>query len=117
MSLRSTVWGHNCHDYRGSPDHVNSKLPLDVRRVEFVATSITSGGDGFDTNDRSKALHVQDPHIKFLNNQRGYGRHVVTPDHWQADFQVLDKVSVGDGQISPRKSVVVEHGKNHLAEV
>jgi alkaline phosphatase D len=85
--------------------------------VEFVATSISSGGDGFDTNDSFKALLAQDPHIKFFNNQRGYVRHVVTPDRWQADFQVLDKVSVGDGQVSTRKSFVVEYGKNALADV
>jgi alkaline phosphatase D len=84
--------------------------------VEFVATSISSGGDGFDTNDSVKALLTQDPHIKFFNNQRGYVRHVVTADRWQADFQVLDKVTVRDGHISTRKSFVIEHGKNGLAE-
>ena len=73
-------------------------------------------GDGFDTNDSFKAMIAQDPHIKFFNNQRGYVRHVVTPERWQADFQVLDKVSVRDGRVSTRKSFVVEHGRNGLAE-
>jgi alkaline phosphatase D len=41
---------------------------------------------------------------------------VVTPDRWQADFQVLDKVSVRDGHISTRKSFVIEHGKNGLTD-
>jgi alkaline phosphatase D len=31
--------------------------------VEFVATSISSGGDGFDTNDSFQALLAQDLHI------------------------------------------------------
>jgi alkaline phosphatase D len=84
--------------------------------VEFVATSISSGGDGFDTNDRYQALLAQNPHIKFFNNQRGYVRHLVTPDHWQADFQVFDKVSVGNGHVSTRKSYVVEQGKNGLVD-
>ena len=84
--------------------------------VEFVATSISSGGDGFETNDSFKALLAQSPHIKFFNNQRGYVRHVVTPDRWQADFQVLDKVSVRDGQVSTRKSFVVDNGKSGLAD-
>ncbi len=83
--------------------------------VEFVATSISSVGDGFDINGRFKALLQQDPHIKFFNSQRGYVRHVVTPDRWQADFQVLDKVSVPDGRLSTRKSFVVENGKPGLA--
>ena len=84
--------------------------------IEFVATSIASGGDGFDTNDTFKTLLTQNPHIKFFNNQRGYVRHVVTPNRWQADFQVLEKVSVRDGQVSTRKSCVIEHGKNGLVD-
>ena len=85
--------------------------------VEFVATSVSSLGDGFDTNDNYKALLQQDPHIKFFNRQCGYVRHVVTPDRWQADFQVLDKVSVPDGRLSTRKSFVVENGKAGLSEL
>jgi alkaline phosphatase D len=84
--------------------------------IEFVATSISSGGDGFDTNDTFKTRLAQNPHIKFFNNQRGYVRHVVTPERWQADFQVLDKVSIRDGRASTRKSFVVEHGKSGLAD-
>lgn len=84
--------------------------------VEFVATSIASGGDGFETNDTFQALLAQNPHIKFFNNQRGYVRHVVTPDRWQADFQVLDRVSVRDGQVSTHKSFAVENGQKTLAD-
>jgi alkaline phosphatase D len=36
--------------------------------VEFVATSISSGGDGFDTNDTFRAGLAQNPHMKFFNN-------------------------------------------------
>jgi alkaline phosphatase D len=84
--------------------------------VEFVATSISSGGDGFETNDTYQAALAQNPHIKFFNNQRGYVRHTVTPERWQADFQVVDKVSLPNDQVSKRKSFVVEQGKNGLAE-
>src|SRR5215475_10148303 len=84
--------------------------------IEFVATSIASGGDGFDTNDTFKTLLTQNPHIKFFNNQRGYVRHVVTPERWQADYQVLDKVSIRDGHVSTRKSFVVEHDKSGLLD-
>jgi alkaline phosphatase D len=84
--------------------------------VEFVATSISSLGDGYDTNQRHAALMQQDPHIKFYNAQRGYVRHVVTPQRWQADYQVLDKVSVPDGRMTTRKSFVVESGNSKLLE-
>ena len=81
-----------------------------------MATSVTSLGDGFDINDRFRALMRQDPHIKFFNGQRGYVRHLVTRERWQADFQVLDKASVPDGRLSTRKSMVVESGRAGLAE-
>jgi alkaline phosphatase D len=84
--------------------------------VEFVSTSISSLGDGVDINDRYKALLQQDPHAKFVNLQRGYVRHVVTPARWQADYQVLDKVSVPDGKLTTRKTMVVESGKPGLVE-
>jgi len=79
--------------------------------VEFVGTSITSGGDGSDTSARLRALQQQDPHIKFYNRQRGYVRHTVSPKAWQADYRVLDKVSIRDGRVSTRASFVVEAGK------
>jgi alkaline phosphatase D len=84
--------------------------------VEFVATSITSGGDGFDTDARSRALLSQDPHIKFYNNQRGYVRHVVRPDRWQADFQVVDRVTMRDGKASTRRSFTLENGRPGLSD-
>jgi alkaline phosphatase D len=82
--------------------------------VEFVATSVTSNGDGYDSNDALRALLAQDPHIKFYNRQRGYVRHVVTPERWRADFQVLDRVSVPDATLTTRQSFVVEHGRPGL---
>jgi alkaline phosphatase D len=67
-------------------------------------------------NNAYKALVQQQPYVKFFNSQRGYVRNVVTPERWQADFQVLDKVSVPDGRLSTRKSFVVENGKSALAD-
>lgn len=84
--------------------------------VEFVTTSISSLGDGYDTNNRHQALMQQDPHIRFYNAQRGYTRHVVTPQRWQVDYQVLDKVSVPDGRMSTRRSFVVENGVSRLVD-
>jgi alkaline phosphatase D len=85
--------------------------------VEFVATSVTSNGDGYDTNDRLRALLAQDPHIKFYNRQRGFVRHTVTPERWRADFQVLDRVSVPDGTMSTRQSFAVEHARPGLVRM
>ena len=84
--------------------------------VEFIGTSISSNGDGYDINERFKKRLAKQPFVKFFNNQRGYVRHVVTPLRWQADFQVIDKVSIPDGHMSTRKSLVVESGKRLIAQ-
>jgi len=84
--------------------------------VEFTSTSVTSLGDGFDINDNFRALLRQMPYVKFNNNQRGYVRHIVTPARWQADFRVLDKVSVPDGRLTTRKRFVVESGRAALLD-
>jgi alkaline phosphatase D len=102
--LTGDVHNHWAGELKKNFDNPSSPTP----GVEFVATSIASGGDGFDTNDSFKALLTQDPHIKFFNNQRGYVRHVVPPERWQTDFLVLDKVSIRDGHVSTRKSFMVE---------
>ena len=84
--------------------------------VEFIGTSITTNGDGQDINDNDRKRMAKQPYIKFFNNQRGYVRHVVTPACWQADFRVLDKVTVPDGRISTRMSLVVEKDKSAIAQ-
>lgn len=84
--------------------------------VEFIATSISSNGDGFDTSKRHQAALQHNPHIKFHNAQRGYVRNVVTPERWQADYLVMDSITSRNGKISTRKSFTVENGKPVLRE-
>src|SRR5262249_55789389 len=84
--------------------------------VEFVGTSISTDGDGYDINDNYKRRIAKQPYVKFFNNQRGYLRNIVTPERWQVDFQVLDKVTVPDGRMSTRTSLVVENGKQAIVQ-
>ncbi|MEA2976175.1 MAG: alkaline phosphatase [Alphaproteobacteria bacterium] len=82
--------------------------------VEFLATSISSGGDGSAALENKEALHAQNPHLKFSGNERGYTRHTVTPKQWRADHRVVEKVSTRDAPILTRKSLVVEAGRPGL---
>ena len=85
--------------------------------VEFIATSISSNGDGSDQPRTVPSLMSANPQIKFYNNQRGYVRHQVSAERWQADFQVLDKVSVKDAPARTRASFIVESGKPVLNRI
>ncbi|MEW9668289.1 alkaline phosphatase [Ammoniphilus sp. 3BR4] len=82
--------------------------------VEFVGTSISSGGDGADSNNAAPSILAENSHIKFFNNQRGYVRCTVTPDNWTADYRVVPYVSRPDAPIATRATFVVESGKQEL---
>jgi alkaline phosphatase D len=79
--------------------------------TELVGTSITSGGDGADTNDRVQKIIAENPHIKFFNGQRGYVRCILSPERFQADYRVLPNVSQRGAPIHTRGSFVVVDGQ------
>ncbi len=78
--------------------------------VEFVGTSITSGGDGADTSPNQEAVKAENPHIKFFNGQRGYVRCRLTPEEWRTDYRVLPFVKQPGAPVYTRASFVVEAG-------
>ena len=85
--------------------------------VEFVGTSITSGGDGADTSPGQEATVAENPHIKFFSGQCGYVRCRLTPDEWRTDFRVLPYVSQPGAPVYTRASFVTEAGNPGLQQV
>ena len=82
--------------------------------VEFVATSISSGGDGQDLRAGSDRILANNPELKFVNDQRGYLTCDVTPGEWRTNFMVMDRVSTPGGAISRRATASVAHGRPAL---
>ncbi|ONI70028.1 alkaline phosphatase [Kribbella sp. ALI-6-A] len=78
--------------------------------VELVTTSITSGGDGQDFPSGGQVQLDENPHIKLLNNQRGYVSTHLTRDSLRADFKVIPYVSTPGAPVSTRASFTVEAG-------
>ncbi len=94
-----------------------NELRVDDRRAEdpvvateFVATSLSSGGNGVDAPANLAALMSHNACIKFHNAQRGYILCDVTKERWQSDYIVVDDVLKPGGKISKRQSFVVEAG-------
>lgn len=85
--------------------------------VEFVATSISSDGDGQDVPSFGPAFLANNPELKFINNQRGYLSCDVTPDEWLTNFMVVDRVSTPGGLLSKRATMAVGRGKPALRSV
>ena len=82
--------------------------------VEFVGTSVTSGGDGADTSFSQQQVVWENPHIKFFNGQRGYVRCTLTPEVWQADYRVLPYVKQPGALLYTRASFAVQAGRPGL---
>jgi alkaline phosphatase D len=78
--------------------------------TEFVGTSITSGGDGTDFPTNGSVLLAENPHIKFVNTQRGYVVCEVTREHWRSEYRTVPFVTTPDAPISTRASFVVLDG-------
>lgn len=77
---------------------------------EFVATSLSSGGNGKREPAYLGELLANNPGVKFHNEERGYIRCHVTPKSWQSDYVVVNEVTQPGGKCETYKSFVVENG-------
>ncbi|MFN3408938.1 MAG: alkaline phosphatase D family protein [Limisphaerales bacterium] len=84
--------------------------------VEFVGTSITSGGDGVEERKQTQAILAENPFVKFFNAQRGYVRCEVTPEAWRTDYRVVPFVTRRGAPLHTAKSLVVEAGQARLQD-
>ncbi|WP_198664413.1 alkaline phosphatase D family protein [Jiangella endophytica] len=82
--------------------------------TEFVGTSISSSGDGRDTDPGRDALASQLPHIPYYNVQRGYVRCELTPQSWRTDFKVVPYVSRPGAPLRTDATFYVESGRPGL---
>ncbi|KAA5539420.1 alkaline phosphatase [Roseiconus nitratireducens] len=81
-----------------------------VVATEFVATSISSGGNGVDKIATHDQLLADNPGVRFHNAQRGYVLCTVTPKQWVSDYVVMDQVTSPGGKATRRASFTVESG-------
>lgn len=85
--------------------------------TEFLGTSVSSGGDGADTDDWGELWLAENPHMRFHNVQRGYARCELTQGVWRTDYRVVPYVSRPGAGITTRASVYVAAGSPGIAHV
>lgn len=85
--------------------------------AEFAGTSVTSGGDRANTIKKPDILYAENPHLKFFNDQRGYVRCTVTPQHWRTDYRLLEYVSRPGAPIETVASFICENGRPGVRRV
>ncbi|MGH3344937.1 MAG: alkaline phosphatase D family protein [Carbonactinosporaceae bacterium] len=77
--------------------------------VEFVGTSISSGGDP--VNPVTRFEDPNDPHERFLNTNRGYVLCDLTRQRWRSRFRVVSTVAAPQAVARTLETFVVEHGR------
>lgn len=76
--------------------------------AELVTSSITSGGDGADSDPATHPFLRINPHLRFHNNQRGYVLTTIDRQRMRADFKTLDTVRTGGAAASTKATFVIE---------
>lgn len=87
----------------------------DAVAVEFVSTSISSGGDGADLRAGSDKILAENPCLKYMNDRRGYLLCEVDREQWQARFRTVDTVSEADAPVKTARTATVVHGRPELS--
>jgi phosphodiesterase/alkaline phosphatase D-like protein len=81
---------------------------------ELTNTSISANGDGAAVAGNWDAVKRDNPHIKYHSGYRGYISVAASQSKLQADFKVLEKVTVPNLPARTSGTVVVEAGKRGL---
>jgi len=84
--------------------------------VEFVATSVTSGGDGQETTAFYDSVLARNPNVVYSNNRRGYLLCEASADRWQTYYRVVPYVTTPGAPVETRRAFVVEAGKPVLTQ-
>ncbi len=82
--------------------------------TELVSSSITSDGDGSESEPAAAAILTDNPHIRLHLNRRGYVRARIQDSEIRADFRVLPYVSRPGAPVQTRASFVIENGRPAL---
>ncbi|WP_030166392.1 alkaline phosphatase D family protein [Spirillospora albida] len=104
--LTGDVHAHWAGDLKANYDDPESRTV----GSELVCTSVTSTGDGKDSNPADHPYLKINPHLKFYNNQRGYVMTTIGKDEMKVDFKTLPYVRTPGAEISTKATFVIEDG-------
>ncbi|KIF77203.1 alkaline phosphatase [Streptomyces sp. 150FB] len=85
--------------------------------VELVGTSISSGGNGMEVSVNGQNFLDHNPHLKLVNERRGYLVVTLTPHELHADYRAVPYIDRPGAPISTVKSFTVEAGNPGLNPV
>lgn len=110
--LTGDVHTHWANELKADYDDPDSR----VIGAELVCSSISSSGDGADSDPATDPNLLRNPHLKFRNAQRGYVRTRIDRERMLVDFRVVDKVTTPDAPVRTRASFVIADRSPGLSE-
>jgi len=102
---------HNAWTGRIHRDPADPNSPVVAH--EFIATSITSGGDGSDTLPGTARMLARNPHVAMFNNRRGYTVLEARPEAMEARFRALPHVSRAGAPVADAARFTLAEGRLH----
>ncbi len=82
--------------------------------VEFVGTSITSGGDGIDLPFAEANFKRENPHLHYFLAKRGYVSCSVDSKEFKSEYRIVPTVTSPGSPIETRAKFVVQAGANRV---
>ena len=82
--------------------------------VEFVGTSITSGGDGLELPIAETNFKKENPHLHYFLAKRGYVSCSVDAKEWRSDYRIVPIVTKPGAGIETRAKFRVAAGTNQV---
>ncbi|MQY07930.1 alkaline phosphatase D family protein [Actinomadura macrotermitis] len=101
--LTGDVHAHWASDLKADYDDPSSRTV----GSELVCSSITSGGDGADSNPADHPYLKINKHLRFYNNQRGYVITRIGKDEMRADFKTVPTVRTPGAAASTKATFVI----------
>ncbi|WP_334655925.1 alkaline phosphatase D family protein [Sphingomonas panaciterrae] len=105
-----TISGDAHRHYAGDLIPDDSDNPV---ASEYLATSVTSGGDGTDAEDAlARSIRFGNNHfLKAMSDRRGYLLCDVDRERWRGELKVLSSVTDRVGRLRNHAVFVTDHGK------
>ncbi|HEU5025860.1 MAG TPA: alkaline phosphatase D family protein [Spirillospora sp.] len=102
--LTGDVHAHWASDLKANYDDPDSATV----GSELVCSSISTTGDGTDSDPASQPFLKINPHLKFYNNQRGYVLTTIGKEEMKADFKTVASVRTPGSPVSTKATFVIE---------
>ena len=85
--------------------------------VEFIGSSISSDGDGFDVYPNWERTRADNPQCIWHNARRGYVMNDVGASEWKASYRIVPYVTKPDAPIQTAAQFVTRNGKPGVEKV